>query len=46
MMPQPLRRFDPAVVIAFGCILVLLLVGALYSPSFLSPAYAVLSAVA
>ena len=39
MMPQALRRFDPAVVIAFGCILVLLLVGALYSPSFLSPAY-------
>ena len=39
MMPQALRRFDPAVVIAFGCIVVLLMVGALYSPSFLSPTY-------
>ena len=36
----PLRqRLDLPVVIAFGCILVLLLVGALYSPNFLSPEY-------
>lgn len=34
-----LRKADPAVVTAFGCIILLLLVGALYSPSFLSPAY-------
>ena len=33
------RRFDPAVATAFGCIVVLLLVGSLYSTSFLSPAY-------
>ena len=39
MLPQPLRRFDPAVVIAFCCIILLLLVGALYSSSFLSPTY-------
>jgi len=39
LLPQPLRRFDPAVVIAFCCIIVLLLVGALYSSSFLSPTY-------
>ncbi len=34
-----LRRVDPAVAIAFGCIVALLLVGSLYSPSFLSPDY-------
>ncbi len=34
-----LRKADPAVVTAFGCIILLLLVGALYSSSFLSPAY-------
>lgn len=39
MLPNALRRFDPAVVIAFCCIVVLLLVGALYSSSFLSPTY-------
>jgi ribose transport system permease protein len=33
------RRLDPAVLTAFGCIIVLLLVGSLYSSSFLSPAY-------
>jgi ribose transport system permease protein len=33
------RRFDPAVSIAFGCIVVLLLVGSLYSSNFLSPEY-------
>lgn len=34
-----LRRMDPAVLMAFGCIVVLLLVGSLYSSSFLSPDY-------
>jgi ribose transport system permease protein len=38
-LPAPLRRIDPAVLIAFGCILALLLVGSLYSSSFLSPDY-------
>ena len=32
-------RVDPAVATAFGCILLLLLVGSLYSTSFLSPEY-------
>jgi ribose transport system permease protein len=34
-----LRRIDPPVATAFGCILLLLLVGSLYSSSFLSPEY-------
>jgi ribose transport system permease protein len=34
-----LRRLDPAILTAFGCILVLLLIGSLYSPNFLSPEY-------
>ncbi|MGJ4889114.1 ABC transporter permease [Bradyrhizobium sp. HKCCYLR20261] len=34
-----LRRIDPAVAASFGCILLLLLVGSLYSRSFLSPDY-------
>lgn len=34
-----LRRFDPAVATAFGCIVALLCVGSLYSRSFLSPDY-------
>jgi ribose transport system permease protein len=34
-----LRRIDPAVATAFGCIVVLLLLGSLYSREFLSPAY-------
>ncbi|MEO8759016.1 MAG: ABC transporter permease [Devosia sp.] len=33
------RRLDPAVTIAFGCIIVLLLLGSLYSSNFLSPEY-------
>src|SRR5262245_35919359 len=33
------RWLDPSVAIAFGCIVVLLLLGSLYSPSFLSPEY-------
>jgi ribose transport system permease protein len=34
-----LRRFDRATLIAFGCIVLLLLGGALYSPNFLSAGY-------
>jgi len=33
------RRFDPAIAWAFGCIVLVLLVGSLYSSSFLSPQY-------
>ena len=33
------RRVDPAVATAFGCIVLLLLLGSLYSTSFLSPEY-------
>ena len=33
------RRIDPAIASAFGCIVALLLVGSLYSSSFLSPEY-------
>jgi ribose transport system permease protein len=33
------RRVDPAIASAFGCIVLLLLVGSLYSSSFLSPEY-------
>lgn len=33
------RRFDPAVVTAFACIAILLFLGSLYSPNFLSPEY-------
>ncbi len=39
LMPRFLSKVDPAVVLAFACIIVLLLVGALYSSSFLSPTY-------
>src|SRR5215510_7987015 len=38
-LPPVLRRVDPAVMIAFACIILLLLVGSLYSTSFLSPEY-------
>lgn len=38
-LPKLIRRFDPAVATAFGCILLLLIVGSLYSTSFLSPEY-------
>ena len=38
-VPALLRRIDPAVATAFGCIVLLLLVGSLYSTSFLSPEY-------
>jgi ribose transport system permease protein len=34
-----LRRLDPAVAASFGCTLLLLLLGSLYSRSFLSPEY-------
>jgi ribose transport system permease protein len=38
-LPGFLRRIDPAVAMSFGCIVLLLFVGSLYSPSFLSPNY-------
>lgn len=41
-MPKFLRRADPAVVTAFACIVLLLLIGSLYSTSFLSPEYLLL----
>ncbi|MBY3484787.1 ABC transporter permease [Rhizobium laguerreae] len=34
-----LRGVDPAVATAFGCIILLLLAGSIYSPNFLSPDY-------
>lgn len=37
--PNFLRKLDPAVVTAFGCILLLLVLGSFYSRSFLSPEY-------
>jgi ribose transport system permease protein len=37
--PAFLKRFDPAVTTAFACILLLLLVGSIYSRNFLSPEY-------
>jgi ribose transport system permease protein len=40
-LPAFVRRFDPAVLTAFGCIIVLLVVGSLYSSNFLSPEYLV-----
>src|SRR3954469_15515762 len=33
------RRLDPAIATAFGCIILLLLGGSLYSSNFLSPEY-------
>ncbi|RWN00706.1 MAG: ABC transporter permease [Mesorhizobium sp.] len=38
-MPKFIRRADPAVATAFTCIVILLLLGSLYSRSFLSPEY-------
>src|SRR5499427_8251430 len=38
-MPTVLRRVDPAVAIAFGCIILLLFLGSLYSSEFLSLDY-------
>jgi ribose transport system permease protein len=38
-LPGFLRALDPAAATAFGCILLLLLFGSLYSTSFLSPEY-------
>jgi len=38
-VPAIARRVDPAVAAAFGCIIALLLIGSLYSTSFLSPEY-------
>ncbi len=33
------RRLDPAIATAFGCIILILVIGSFYSPNFLSPAY-------
>ena len=38
-LPAWVKRIDPAIASAFGCIVLLLLVGSLYSSSFLSPEY-------
>jgi ribose transport system permease protein len=38
-VPALARRVDPAVASAFGCIIALLLIGSIYSTSFLSPDY-------
>jgi ribose transport system permease protein len=38
-LPARLRRIDSAVATAFGCTILLLFLGSLYSPEFLSPAY-------
>lgn len=38
-MPKFIRRADPAVVTSFACIVLILLLGSLYSRSFLSPEY-------
>jgi len=38
-LPKFLRRLDPAVTTAFACIILLLVVGSIYSTSFLSPEY-------
>ena len=39
MRTRILRRIDPVVLAAFGCIILLLFVGSLYSSNFLSPDY-------
>ncbi len=39
LFPKFVRRLDPATTTAFGCIVLLLVVGSLYSSSFLSPEY-------
>ena len=41
-MPKFVRRFDPAVATAFACIVLLLLIGSLYSRNFLSLDYLLL----
>ncbi|PWK73929.1 ABC transporter permease [Aminobacter sp. AP02] len=38
-IPKFLRRADPAILTAFGCIVALIIVGSVYSPSFLSTDY-------
>jgi ribose transport system permease protein len=37
--PKLIRRLDPAIATAFGCVILLLFIGSLYSSSFLSPDY-------
>src|SRR5207247_3308849 len=39
MIGSARRRIDPAIAWAFGCIVIVLLIGSLYSSSFLSPEY-------
>ena len=39
LLSAAFRRVDPPVAIAFGCIVLMLLLGSLYSSSFLSPQY-------
>lgn len=41
-MPKLIRRLDPAVATAFACIVLLLVLGSLYSAAFLSPDYLLL----
>lgn len=38
-LPSPLRSVEVPVLMAFACVIVMLLAGALYSPNFLSPEY-------
>ena len=38
-LPAFVRRLDPAVATAFACIILLLLLGSIYSTNFLSPEY-------
>ncbi|SCW79736.1 ribose transport system permease protein [Rhizobium mongolense subsp. loessense] len=38
-LPKIVRRLDPAIATAFGCIILLLIIGSFYSTSFLSPEY-------
>lgn len=38
-LPDSFKKLDPAVATAFGCIILLLLIGSIYSRNFLSPEY-------
>ena len=44
-LPAFVRAIDPAVATAFGCILLLLLLGSLYSSNFLSAEYLLLQLI-
>ncbi|WP_087001374.1 ABC transporter permease [Rhizobium sullae] len=39
LLSKSVRRLDPAIATAFGCIILLLIIGSFYSRSFLSPEY-------